>query len=718
MCALLLLALLLTGANPLGGALRAILVLGVVSPLLLWAWQRRATWQAHAPHGVALLAVLALALALRLTGLQFGLPYFEQPDEWATADRAIAMVQTGNFVPPSFTYPPLYTYMQAGMVALHFLWGSGQRLYASVADISPALYYPWGRALTGLMGTLGVLLTYGLAWRLYSPTVALLAALLLALFPLHVRDSRYITTDIPVSVLATLALLVCALLMQTGDGRRETGDRRRETGDGRQETIREGREGFSTQHAVQSNSFVIHNSSFILALAAGMCVGLTLATKYTPTSLLWPLGFAVACAAWARPTAAERLRAGLGLALLAVAGVGLGFTLGNPFWLPALPQLLNDTGGVLRNYRVAQATFNWAFYWGIFTQHGWLLAWLGVVGTVWAALRRSRADVLLLLFALPYFVQIANVPVVFFRNALPLLPVFFVFAALPLAWVLQFVDCRLQITRIKIAAFSGFGLLLVLLLWQPATMTLAQSYGLTQPTTRMRATAWVEQNVPTGSRIWLEDQTLILPPERYRVAGGSSILGQPPEWYAANGFQFLVANVSRTPAAQQDEVRALAERAGQLFRSSEASFGEEFAVLDTARLANAPPPTRVDRVLNSQVTLAAFQHPPEVRAGQTLPLALFWRCTEQIWENATVFVHLVDAQGNKVAQRDVPPLEGTRPTSSWQPGEELRDDQDVSIPAEVPPGEYEILVGMYIPETLAPLNPTPLSLGKVRVVGP
>jgi len=701
LCALAFVALVLAGANPGGGLLRGLLLLGVASPLLGRLPRAGAPAAARWLHVGLVGAVLAAALALRLQGGGFGLPYFEHPDEWNTADWAIQMVQTADYTPRQFTYPPLYTYLQIGPVALHYLWGASRGLYAGVADIQPALFYPWGRALTALLGAGTVLLTYLLARRLYGPAVALLAAAFLAFYPPHVRDSHYITTDIPLACFATLALLGLTPLLRPGPPFR--------------------------RRVAQ-------------ALLAGVVIGLAAATKYTIVALLAPLAYAAGAAAHDdATTAAGRAGRWLGLVAFGLAGAAIGFTIGNPFWLAALPRMLDDIGRILINYRVDEPAHQWAFYWGIARQDAWLLAWLGLAGVALAAFRRSRGDILLLSFALPYFVQIANVPIVFFRNAHPIVPLLFVFAALPIAALLRLLDERPappaatppagRLARLRgMAPARRRALLAVALaalvlagLLPPAQRAITQSYAMARPTTRLRAHEWVLASAPAGSRIWLEDQTLILPADRYRVSGGPPILSQPIDWYAERGFSLLVANLSRTPAEQRAELRALVDRAGVAFASGPASLGEEFAVIDVARLTGgAGGRTTINAPFGSPIVLEAYEHPGEVRAGEVLPLALFWRCVAPVGPDYTVYVHLVDAAGAKLAQRDVPPLEGTRRTPTWQVGELLRDDQDLPIPASVPPGAYRVEVGMYLPDTFARLNPEPVYLGTVvvRPVGP
>src|SRR5262249_42518056 len=149
--------------------------------------------------------------------------------------------------------------------------------------------------------------------------------------------------------------------------------------------------------------------------------------------------------------------------------------------------------------------------------------------------------------------------------------------------------------------------------------------------TRMRATAWINDHVPAGSRIWLEDQTVILAPDRYRIAGGKAIYKKPIEWYAEQGFSFLVANVSRTPDEQVPALRSLIARAGIAIGGTSMSLGEEFAIIDVAHLGTAvSTPTPVGAAFGTAVLLVSYQHPAEVVAGKTLPLALYWQCLAQL----------------------------------------------------------------------------------------
>ena len=86
------------------------------------------------------------------------------------------------------------------------------------------------------------------------------------------------------------------------------------------------------------------------------------------------------------------------------------------------------------------------------------------------------------------------------------------------------------------------------------------------------------------------------------------------------------------------------------------------------------------------------------RDGQ-LQLVLDWTTTEAIPSDYTVFVHLFDAAGNKVAQGDAPPRDGSWPTSRWRPGELVSSTHSLPLPPDLPAGQYTLGAGMYDPAT-------------------
>jgi hypothetical protein len=84
-----------------------------------------------------------------------------------------------------------------------------------------------------------------------------------------------------------------------------------------------------------------------------------------------------------------------------------------------------------------------------------------------------------------------------------------------------------------------------------------------------------------------------------------------------------------------------------------------------------------------------------IRAGEVLPLTLFWRTDQPITTRYKVFAHLLDPRGFVIAQRDAEPVGGSRPTSDWRAGETIADPYGLFIPFGTPPRNYHIEIGLY-----------------------
>jgi len=85
---------------------------------------------------------------------------------------------------------------------------------------------------------------------------------------------------------------------------------------------------------------------------------------------------------------------------------------------------------------------------------------------------------------------------------------------------------------------------------------------------------------------------------------------------------------------------------------------------------------------------------------------LLWRGQRRINTPYTVFVHLIDPNGHLVQQIDTEPGAGTAPTPSWTPGITVTDRYALEVPANIPPGVYQLRAGMY--PTGQPLNRVPV----------
>jgi mannosyltransferase len=120
-------------------------------------------------------------------------------------------------------------------------------------------------------------------------------------------------------------------------------------------------------------------------------------------------------------------------------------------------------------------------------------------------------------------------------------------------------------------------------------------------------------------------------------------------------------------------------------------------VVPTDRVFTTPQPQMLrqanldDRVMLLGADLWSSAVPP----GGTLRLTLYWQALAEMDVPYTVFVHLLNADGQVVAGHDAQPRAGARPTTGWVPGEYISDPHELIVPTDLPPGEYILEAGMY-----------------------
>ena len=123
-----------------------------------------------------------------------------------------------------------------------------------------------------------------------------------------------------------------------------------------------------------------------------------------------------------------------------------------------------------------------------------------------------------------------------------------------------------------------------------------------------------------------------------------------------------------------------------------------------ARLKQPPPETAVPvqaqpigTIFGDGLVLSHAVAPETVSLGEPLEFTLFWQVETAVAKDYTVFVHLLTPDGEFVAGQDAQPLSGLYPTSFWDEGEMVVDGR--SWFADVPPGEYQLQVGLYLLST-------------------
>ncbi len=164
--------------------------------------------------------------------------------------------------------------------------------------------------------------------------------------------------------------------------------------------------------------------------------------------------------------------------------------------------------------------------------------------------------------------------------------------------------------------------------------------------------------------------------------------------------------------------RWLAERA---YKAGDEWFGDFRLVRFLSPVKGMLLSPAADVRLGDRVALAGVaMGPVSLAPGDGLRITAGWVALRPLETDYVVFVHLLDAEGRLRAQRDSPPLGGYRPTTTWAPGEPVEDHLGVALPADLPPGEYTLILGMYDPATGRRLSVSGggdfVTLGRVTVV--
>jgi uncharacterized membrane protein len=330
---------------------------------------------------------------------------------------------------------------------------------ANLYQADPSVFYLLARGTSAVLGTATAGLTYILGKVVYGKRTGLLAALMLALSFVHVRDSHYAVTDTLVTLLV-LACVLCSVLYFKG-GRR--------------------------WHLV------------LAGLGGGAAVGL----KYLPASAL--VAPVLAILFWLQAKACNKpWRAGIKQFSLLVITAVAGFLLAFPALLispdlfrlhlsHAVGQAANPLGEFLVDTVPAWLYYLRTFTWGL----GWPLLVAALGGLLLALVRHHPEDILLLAGIGGLYVCISLVGTYFARYALPLVPLLVLLAAGFLVGAAEIVRGRLPVRANQVAVV----LVMLLVLAYPALASVRHDFLLTRVDTRTLAKEWIEAYMPSGTRI-------------------------------------------------------------------------------------------------------------------------------------------------------------------------------------------------------------------------
>jgi 4-amino-4-deoxy-L-arabinose transferase-like glycosyltransferase len=453
---------------------------------------------------VVLLALLMFALALRLWGAFFDLPYIYHPDEPIHIDVIQAMYTTGNPNPHYFQYPTLFYYLNALAACIYFgvpsaISGSPWLLmpptnlvmgttYAIDAD-AVALF----RSLTICAGVLSVFLVYLIGSRAQGIRTGLIAAALMAISPLLVADCRHVTPDTFVVVFVLLTILASLSVAESG--------------------------------------------RWGIYAVAGVAVGAAAASKYNGA-------LAGLCV-----VAAHFLRFGFTpkqWGRLALAGVTsmLAFFVCSPFVVLDFRSALADITYQFHHYSGEHAGMDGnapLWYLGELWVGTGIAAALSVAQIARLGRHRSPLSVVLAGFAIGYMLFISTFGIRNDRTLLPVIPCVLLLAAM---FVVDF-GSWLQSAKHGISPMLGRVLLVALglaLMISPLRLALQQTLQLTTVDSRATAREWINTVLPPNSLVAIESYSPFVDPSRFRLVKSERAIDHELDWYLDQGVDYVILN--------------------------------------------------------------------------------------------------------------------------------------------------------------------------------
>ena len=478
---------------------------------------------------LALAVVTVLGAVLRYWAIDFGLPLITHPDEPLIQGPAERMVNERSLDPQWFRYPAFVIDVQAAVIATVRLI---DRAIGLSWETSTTLSYTLGRFVMASLGVATVWLA-GLIGRRVARTIVgdrerqavladaagLIAALLLAVSFIHVKDSHFLKPDVPTGFFTTLALWLTLRCLDSGATNRRP---------------------------------------WLLAAAA---VGLAASAKYTgAVAGVMPavaLGFAVVQGGDLRAAIGLFVRRAVEMSAVAV----VAFLMVNPYILITPSEFLSIDNGIRAewlHYRAghdgAEGNDTWRWYLLEVWQRGFgpTLTPLVITGICTAAFSIARSLrstgsrgasgqlVPLLAFVLLYYLSIAPYPVRFDRQLIPILPSLAVLgglAVVPLAMAFDRVTMIRQHLRTATAIIAA-----VILLAAGPAFSDSLEWGRTAATTDTRYAAldWLTTNVAPGAVVAREWHTPPVAQDGYADIFVRKLNDQPPQWYRDNGVAYVI----------------------------------------------------------------------------------------------------------------------------------------------------------------------------------
>jgi len=173
---------------------------------------------------IIIIVITTIGFIFRLKGIDFGLPFVYDEDESRRVQQAFNMLVKRNPNPEWFGHPAsTLIYLMAASELLIFFAGRIVGIFDNFADFqqlyfeNPTIFYWIGRGWLIIFGTGSIVVTYLIGKRLGHQSIGIIAAVLLAFSPLHIKYSKMIRSDVLMTLLILLSFLYCLKILENNN---------------------------------------------------------------------------------------------------------------------------------------------------------------------------------------------------------------------------------------------------------------------------------------------------------------------------------------------------------------------------------------------------------------------------------------------------------------------------------------------------------------------
>lgn len=419
-------------------------------------------------HICTLLSILALGLSLRLWHITWGLPeLYEEATPFSIAWKFWNWDMPGfDFNPHFFNYPAFTFYFHYLIQSIHYGIGYLLGIYTDVASFkeSYTISIILARLVTAIFDLGTILIIFLFVKHLAGEKIALIAAGLLAINPLHIQNSHSINVDIPLAFFVILSLFFIHKIYSTSEKK--------------------------------------------WYLLAGLGIGLATATKYNGALLLVVLISAHLFRSQTITDAIRSLKDSSFYQSIAIATTI--FFLFNPFiiisfgefWRDFSFEKLHMSYGHL-GIEPSESTLTFYFLNALPKYLTWVFYIIIIVSIFYLILKRNKSYFILLVFPIIFLVTISSWEMRSERYLVPVIPSLIVIGTIGMRVMWEWF-IRLRKEQIPQSYFVLFGILAILgsLMAIPlAIENYKYLHSLTLTDTRTIAKEWILKNIVHRSTI-------------------------------------------------------------------------------------------------------------------------------------------------------------------------------------------------------------------------